>query len=114
MSGDENYHDVKYNPLLTDRQKIEAKALVREFQHIFTETPGTTQLAAHRIETTTNEPVRVKQYPVPNAVQSTIDKEVSKMLKADIIEPTTSAYNASVLLVRKKDQTKRFCVDIGS
>ena len=61
LSGDENYHDVKYNPLLTDRQKKEAKALVREFQHIFTETPGTTHLAEHRIETTTNEPVRVKQ-----------------------------------------------------
>ena len=111
LSGDETYHDVKYNPLLTDRQKKEAKALVREFQHIFTETPGTTHLAEHHIETTTNEPVRVKQYPVPYAVQSTIDEEVSKMLKADIIEPTTSAYNAPVLLVRKKDQTNRFCVD---
>ena len=111
LSGDENYRDVKYNPLLTDRQKKEANALVREFQHIFTETPGTTHLAEHRIETTTNEPVHVKQCPVPHAVQSTIDEEVSKMLKADIIEPTTSAYNASVLLVRKKDQTNRFCVD---
>ena len=48
---------------------------------------------------------------MPYAVQSTIDEEVSKMLKADIIGPTTSAYNAPVLLVRKKDQTNRFCVD---
>ena len=48
---------------------------------------------------------------MPYAVQSTIDEEVSKMLKADIIEPTTSAYDALVLLVRKKYQTNRFCVD---
>ena len=97
LSGNETYQDVRYNPLLTDRQKKEAKALVREYKHIFTETPGTTHLVEHRIETTTNEPVRVKQYPVPYAVQSNIDEEVSKMLKADIIEPSTSAYNAPVL-----------------
>ena len=111
LSGNETYQDVRYNPLLTDRQKKEAKGLVREFKHIFTETPGTTHLVEHRIETTTNEPVRVKQYPVPYAVQSNIDEEVSKMLKADIIEPSTSAYNAPVLLVLKKDQTNRICVD---
>ena len=111
LSGNETYQDVRYNSLLTDKQKKEAKALVREFKHIFTETPGTTHLVEHRIETTTNEPVRLKQYPVPYAVQSNIDEEVSKMLKADIIEPSTSAYNAPVLLVRKKDQTNRFCVD---
>ena len=39
LSGNETYQDARYNPLLTDRQKKEAKALVREFKHIFTETP---------------------------------------------------------------------------
>lgn len=111
LSGSETYRAVKYNPLLTERQKKEAKTLVKEFQHIFTENPGSTHLAEHRIETTTSEPVRVKQYPVPYAVRNSIDEEVSKMLKADIIEPSTSAYNAPVLLVRKKDKTTRFCVD---
>ena len=111
LSGSETYRAVKYNPLLTERQMKEAKSLVKEFQQIFTKNPGFTHLAEHRIETTTGEPVRVKQYPVPYAVRNSIDEEVSKMLKADIIEPSTSAYNAPVLLVRKKDKTTRFCVD---
>ena len=111
LSGSKTYHAVKYNPLLTERQMKEAKSLVKEFQQIFTENLGSTHLAEHRIETTTGEPARVKQYPVPYAVRNSIDEEVSKMLKADIIEPSTSAYNAPVLLVRKKDKTTRFCVD---
>ena len=89
----------------------ETKSLVKEFQQIFTENPGSTNLAEHRIETTTGEPVLVKQYPVLYAVRNSIDEEVSKMLKADIIEPSTSAYNAPVLLVRNKDKTTKFCVD---
>ena len=36
LSGNETYQDVRYNPLLPDRQKTDAKALVREFKHIFT------------------------------------------------------------------------------
>ena len=111
LSGSETYRAVKYNPLLTERQMKEAKSLVKEFQQIFTENPVSTHFAEHRIETTIGEPVRVKQYPVPYAVRNSIDEEVSKMLKADIIEPSTSAYNAPILLVRKKDKTTRFCVD---
>ena len=33
------------------------------------------------------------------------------MLKADIIDPSTSVYNAAVIIVRKKDKTTRFYVD---
>ena len=53
LSSSEIYRTVKYNPLLTERQKKEAKSLVKEFQQIFTENPGSIHLAEHRIETTT-------------------------------------------------------------
>ena len=34
------------------------------------------------------------------------------MLEADYIETAMSVYNTPILLVKKKDCTKRFCVDL--
>ena len=33
------------------------------------------------------------------------------MLEADVIEPAMSDHNSSIVLVKKKDGTNRFCVD---
>ena len=78
---------------------------------IFSELPGTTDLGEHAIDVTTNEAVRVKQYPMPYSTRQIIKDEVQNMLKYGVIEPSTSPYNSPVVLVRKKDGTYRFCID---
>ena len=90
----ETYKDVVVNLELTQEQKAEAEALVLEFAGIFTNRPGTTNLIRHEIKTTTQEPVRTKQYPMPYAKQQAVEEEVKKMLEAGVIEPANSPYNS--------------------
>ena len=85
------------------RQREEIQELLQEFADVFTGIPGTTNLEEHRIETTTNEPVRVKEHQMTYAVQAVIKEEVEAMLEADIIEPSKAAFNSPVEIVRTKD-----------
>ena len=45
------------------------------------------------------------------AQREVVDRELEKMLKEDIIEPSDSPWAANVVLVKKKDGSVRFCVD---
>ena len=44
-------------------------------------------------------------------MEKNINKEVSEMLKLNIIEPSESPFYSPVVIDPKKDSTNRFCVD---
>jgi hypothetical protein len=56
-------------------------------------------------------PVHARHYIYALALKTEIEKQVSDMLAAGIIQPSTNAFSSLVLLVKKKYVTWRFCID---
>jgi len=51
------------------------------------------------------------QWRLPHSTKAIIEEKVNEMLTAGIISPSESPYCSPALLVRKPDNSYRFCVD---
>ena len=111
LKGKETVTDVKISKDLSKEQERQVKELLEEFQDVLTDIPGEANLIEHRINLTSEQHVRTKQYPLPFAMTETVKEETKKMLDMGIVEPSTSPYLSPVILVKKSDQTVRFCID---
>ena len=77
--------DVTISTDINEDQQKEVRQLLEEYSDVLTDIPGKTNLAECNIELTDDIPFRVKAYPVPYALKKEMDKEVSEMMKSDII-----------------------------
>ena len=99
---------------LTPTQADELLQVLRSVPNLFSGdklTVGTVPGVQHRIRTTTEDPVCVRQWRLPQVTREIIQKEVEQMLAQGVIEPSNSPWLSPVVLVRKKDGSYRFCVD---
>lgn len=110
--GKETIADIQFDNQLDAQSLEEMKSVFEEFSECLTDEPGdVVESELHEINLTTENPVRMKQYPLPFASRQTVEKEVKNMLDMGVIEPSKSAYCSPVLLVPKKDGSVRFCID---
>ena len=71
----------------------------------------TCNVGKHRIRTLNIPPIYVPPYRKSMSEREVLKEEIKLMLKLGIIEQSKSAWSSPVVLVPKKDGTKRFCVD---
>ena len=99
---------------LTEEQKEKLKVLLAQYRDVFALKPGElgkTSVVKHHIETETSPPIKQRPYRAPQATRDVIDEHVQQMLDDGIIQPSMSPWSSPVVLVRKKDNSIRFCVD---
>ncbi|XP_069990681.1 uncharacterized protein [Penaeus vannamei] len=108
-----NDKELNVNEGLSSEQVSDVKDLITDFSDVFSDVPGYTKSIEHVIKLESNVPVSKKplSFPIPHHLVLVFDKEVDRMLKLGIIEPSNSPYCSPVVLVRKSDQTWRFCID---
>lgn len=100
-------YDKKYELLL--------KPLLSKYRDIFandlTEVTQT-QTLTFSVDTGDHPPIKQRPFPTPMKHRPIIDKAIDEMLQAKIIEPSSSPWNFPVVLVKKPDNSFRFCVDL--
>ena len=120
-----NQGDVHLGPLieqlndLTDEERAGAASLIHQYGDVFSKHEfdlGCTPLLRHRIDTGTARPLRQGLRRHPQAYLDVIDERVESMLRAGIIEPSSSAWASNVVLVQKADPTAapRITIDYRS
>ena len=102
------------NPKLTTGQREELISLLHTYSDVFADNPKRPSMAIgvkQVIDTGNAQPVKQKLYPVAPSVEGEIMRQVNEMLSNGICRPSNSPWSSRVLLVTKRDGSRRFCVD---
>lgn len=95
-------------------QHSQIAKLLMDYQDVFSKGDGDlgrTDIIKHKIDTGAAAPIRQRARRLPTNHQEEVDRQVKDMLSRGIIEPSKSPWSAPIVLVTKKDGSKRFCVD---
>ena len=92
----------------------EFKELVYSYRDIFCckdEPLGMTNVVQHSIDTGDEKPIKNRMRRTPPGLRQEVLEEEAKMKKLGVIEMSESPWASPVVLVRKKDNTIRYCID---
>ena len=95
-------------------QRNQVENLVSRFHHLFAISPselGHTNLVEHSINTGDHPPIKQPVRRLPFALRHTVEDMVKDMLEQGVVRKSKSPWASPVVLVRKKDESVRFCVD---
>ena len=114
MNVEETFEKCVIGDNLSDNEAGMIKNLLKKHAHLFASNPkkpNQTSRVEHRILTGDSQPIYMKPRRVPMAWETDVNVQVEQMLQNGIIRPSCSPWNAPIILVDKKDSSKRFVCD---
>ena len=101
--------------MLWTKQLKQLKSLIDEFEDITAESVGDlgrTGIVKHVIENKPGTaPIRSKAYNIPVGLLAEVKNQLDEMEKQGLITMSSGEWTSPIVLVNKKDNTRRFCVD---
>ena len=99
----------------TPEQQQRAKDVIKKYSFLFamgTLDLGKTNLVKHKIELTDYTPIKDRYRRIPPHQYEEVRKHLKEMLDVGAIRRSNSPWASPVVLVRKKDGSLRFCIDL--
>ncbi|KAJ8027625.1 hypothetical protein HOLleu_32824 [Holothuria leucospilota] len=96
------------------QEKDQVEQLLIKYQNTFATSStdiGRTDLVRHSINTGSANPIKQPARRLPPHRREKEQAELTRMLEAKIIQPSSSPWASPIVLVTKKDRSTRFCVD---
>ena len=94
-----------------EQQKGQLLELFTEFEVVTGGSLGHTSACQHHIHIKDGPPVRQQPYRLPHVYKEAVEKEIEMMLKEEVIEVANSEWASPIMIVKKRDDTIRLCVD---
>ena len=99
----------------TDKQQQRAKDIIRKYSFLFAMESldlGRTNLVKHKIELTDYMPIKDRYRRIPPHQYEEVRNHLKEMLDVGAIRRSNSPWASPVVLVRKKDGSLRFCINL--
>ncbi|XP_064485140.1 uncharacterized protein LOC135397466 [Ornithodoros turicata] len=96
---------------LSEEETDDIRRLIRDFEGLFSDIPGKTDLITHDIELTTEGPVRSRPYRISPRQEGIMRKEVERMLELGIVVEGDSDFASPMIIVEVPGKEPRPCID---
>lgn len=96
---------------MPEEHKVRVEQLVENNKDLFADLSHTDTVTM-KIDIGNCEPIDLKPYRTPSNKRKIVDKAIDDMLSDKIIRRSNSPLSFSIVVVDKKDGSKRFCVDL--
>ena len=98
-----------------EENKEKALNLLVEYHNIFAledREMGCTEAAEYKIKVTDAKPFKERPQNIPTGLLDEVKEHLDHMLEVGVVKPSKLAWSNAVILVWKKDEGLRFCIDL--
>ncbi|XP_038062329.1 uncharacterized protein LOC119732798 [Patiria miniata] len=106
--------DIDMGSQLSGEEKHQFQQLLQRYEEVFSKHDrdlGYTDTVKHTIHTGAAAPIRQRYRSLPPSQYQEVRKHIQELLEAGVVQESVSPWASPIVVVRKRDQSIRLCID---